>query len=80
MKNFLKKYIGLILGIIMLAFFILAAFLYPEQPKLAHVFVDIVAWYISFIITLYLMLAALKISTWFIKKLKKFNRHGIHDK
>jgi hypothetical protein len=71
MKKFLKKYIGIVISLIMIGLFIWAYKITPANPKLAHVFVEIIAWYFSIIITLVITFISLKIFLWSIRKIKK---------
>jgi len=74
MKNFLKKYIGIILSGIMIILFILVYILSSTQPILIYIFVDIIAWYISIYLTLILLFFMLKIFLWGFKKVKKWKK------
>jgi len=74
MKNFLKKYIGIILSGIMIILFILVYILSSTQPILTYIFVDIIAWYISIYLTLILLFFMLKIFLWGFKKVKKWKK------
>jgi preprotein translocase subunit SecG len=69
MKNFLKKYIGIIIGILVLISFLLGYHYNYTNPKLAHIFTEIVAWYITLLIGLAITLIFLKIFLWYVRKI-----------
>jgi multisubunit Na+/H+ antiporter MnhB subunit len=71
MKNLLKKYVGIIIGILVSFLFLLGYHYYPTNPKLANIFINIVAWYISLVIGLAITLISLKIFLWGIRKINK---------
>jgi len=79
MKAILKKYIGLIIGGIMVILFLLAYHLTPTHPQTAHFLVNIIAWYFSFIFTLVITLISLKLFLWGIIKYKKL-KQNVKDK
>jgi hypothetical protein len=74
MKEFLKKYIGIILSSIMIVLLVLSYFLYPNHPKISHIFVDIIAWYIAGLFGLVIMYFEFKFLIWYEKQIDKFKK------
>lgn len=67
MKEFLKKYIGLILGVLMVILLIMGYFIEPNNPKLGHILSTIPVWYVGFIILAVILLGELKFLIWYDK-------------
>ena len=76
MKNFLKKYIGIIIGIFVSISFLLGYHYYLTNPKLANIFIEIVAWYITLLIGLAITLIFLKLFLWYIRKINKLRKNN----
>jgi hypothetical protein len=71
MKEFLKKYIGIILSTIMIALLVSGYFLQTNHPKLTHVFVDVIVTYLCLVYGLILFYLGLKFVTWYEKQCNK---------
>jgi hypothetical protein len=76
MKNFLKKYIGIMIGILVSISFLLGYHYYLTNPKLANIFIEIVAWYITLLIGLAITLIFLKLFLWYIRKINKLRKNN----
>jgi hypothetical protein len=55
MKTFIKKYIGIIITIIITILWVLAYVFYTSHPKLAHIFIEIITWYFIILIILIIL-------------------------
>jgi hypothetical protein len=71
MKIFFKKYIGLIISIILIIMFIIGHLIEPNNPRLGHVISIIPIWYAGFIILMVVLLAELKFLVWYDKFIDK---------
>ena len=74
MKEFFKKYTGLILAAIMIGLFFWAYKITPTNPKLAMVFIHIMAWYLTIIFGLIVMYLVLKLFLWYLIFLRTTNK------